>query len=94
MEEPPARHIPPAFDPVVQKSSQGLPSKRRLSGELRRHYARAARSLPIPMVRPGLNEQYVQTTNFLYAVFDKATGNITFGPYYVKSLFQGFGRPV
>ena len=89
MEEPPARHIPPAADTVVQKS-RGTTQQAQIQISFE-GITQGGAVPPDTNGAPGLNGQYVQTTNFLYAVFDKATGNITFGPYYVKSLFQGFG---
>jgi hypothetical protein len=89
MEEPPARHVPPAFDPVVQ-GSRGSAQQAQIINSFEGITLGGAVP-PDTNGSPGVNGQYVQTTNFLYAVFDKTTGNITFGPYYVKSLFQGFG---
>lgn len=89
MEEPPARHIPPAFDPVVQ-SSRGAAQQAQI-GMSFDGITLGGAVPPDTNGAPGINGQYVQTTNFLYAVFDKSSGNVTFGPYYVKSLFQGFG---
>ncbi len=89
MEEPPARHVPPAFDPVVQ-SSRGPAQQAQIAMSFE-GITQGGAVPPDTNGSPGMNGQYVQTTNFLYAVFDKSTGNITFGPYYVKSLFQGFG---
>ena len=89
MEEPPARHIPPAFDPVRQ-SSRGTAQQAQIVMSFE-GITQGGAVPPDTNGAPGINSQYVQTTNFLYAVFDKSTGNITFGPYFVKSLFQGFG---
>ncbi len=37
--------------------------------------------------------QYVQWVNEAFAVFDKATGNIVYGPVNGNTLWQGFGGP-
>jgi hypothetical protein len=89
MEEPPERHVPRAFDPVVQ-NAPGVPQQAQIVSSFEGITLGGAVP-PDTNGSPGINGQYVQTTNFLYAVFDKTTGNVTFGPYYVKSLFQGFG---
>ncbi len=89
MEEPPARHVPPAADTVVQ-SSRGSAQQAQIVNSFE-GITQGGADPPDTNGAPGLNGQYVQTTNFLYAVFDKSSGNVTFGPYYVKSLFQGFG---
>lgn len=37
--------------------------------------------------------QYVQLVNTGFAVFDKATGNVVYGPVPTNTLWQGFGGP-
>ena len=39
------------------------------------------------------NNQVVETINFVFAVFDKSTGNLTYGPAALTSLWKGFGGP-
>lgn len=88
MEEPPFRQIAPAFDPVVQ-SSPGSPQQ---AGIVLSFDAITNGGAVPPDTNgaPGLT-QYLQVVNWKYAVFDKATGQVTFGPYSVTTIFKGFG---
>ena len=88
IEEPPFHQIAPAFDSVVQ-SSTGPPQQ---AGIVLSFDAVTNGGAVPPDTNgaPGLT-QYLQIVNWKYAVFDKATGAVLFGPYSIATLFKGFG---
>ncbi len=87
MEEPPFRQAAGARDTVVQ-SSPGGPQQ----AGIVLSFDGMTGSFPPPDTNgaPGLS-QYLQIVNWNYAVFDKATGQVTFGPYPITTIFTGFG---
>jgi len=88
MEEPPVRHVPPATDTAVQ-SSPGNPQQAGIVLSFE-GITNGGAVPPDTNGAPGLT-QYLQVVNWKYAVFDKATGQVTFGPYSVESIFYNFG---
>ena len=104
-EDEPARLIPippgmkPASDPdsVLQRTSAKAPTLLGATPGL--NFEGLGTGLPgfvIAGAPPDTNgaaglTQYVQWVNLSFAVFDKSTGAITFGPVAGNSLWQGFG---
>lgn len=88
MEEPPFRQAAGAPDTVVQ-SSPGNPQQAGIVNSFE-GITNGGAVPPDTNGAPGLT-QYLQVVNWKYAVFDKITGQVTFGPYSVTTIFKNFG---
>ena len=66
------------------------PSRRR-SSSASKALRKAARCLPIPTARRASTANTCRPPTSCMPYSTSPPGNITFGPYFVKSLFQGFG---